>query len=96
MGRGAADGWAEGWAEERVPGGWWGGGGDGGGGRGAAAMGMEGGERRRWGGGRGAAAMGTAGRRRGWDGWPGQRRVDVGGVRREGVSGGGWGGKLKA
>ena len=32
------------------------------------------------------AVMGNAGRRRGWDGWPGQRRVDVGGVRREGVS----------
>ena len=30
------------------------------------------------------AVLGTAGRRRGWDGWPGQRRVDVGGVRREG------------
>ena len=36
------------------------------------------------------AVMGTAGRRRGWDGWPGQRRLDVGGVRREGVSGGWW------
>ena len=34
--------------------------------------------------------LGTAGRRRGWDGWPGQRRLDVGGVRREGVSGGWW------
>ena len=25
------------------------------------------------------AVMGTAGRRGGWDGWPGQRRVDVSG-----------------
>ena len=29
----------------------------------------------------GGAVMGTAGRRRGLDGWPGQRRVDVGGVK---------------
>ena len=42
-----------------------------------------------------AAVLGTAGRLRGWDGWPGQRRVDVGRGRREGGSGGG-GGEKKA
>ena len=31
--------------------------------------------------------LGTAGRRRGWDGWPGQRPMGVRGARRKGVSG---------
>ena len=33
------------------------------------------------------AVLGTAGRRRGWDGWPGQRPMGVRGARRKGVSG---------